>query len=185
MRRLASSCLTIALVLTASSALAQSAAPTHVPLSNFAMPSFSAEAEPPQARIPVPSRGFVIRLYAAGWLGGGDGFSIGGGAGFFPFDSNQHEIQVNVGFLHIEGGNGYAFDFDYLYNFRLSGKNYTPYAGAGVNFADACEGCDGDAAFQIGGGIKKPLRNGRELFGEIYFAFFGDTTTILRGGVGF
>ena len=185
MRRLASACLIGAFVLTASAAMAQTA-PLSAPLSNFALPAFSTSAEPPQARIATPSRGFVIRLFAAGWLGGADGFSVGGGAGFFPFANKQHEIQANIGFLHLEGDNGYTLDFDYLYNFRLSGKNYTPYAGAGVNFADCGGGCNGDAAFQMGGGIKRPLRNGRELFGEIYFAFFDDnTTTILRGGIGF
>lgn len=187
MKRLASSGMIAALVLTASTAMAQAPEPITAPLANFALPTFSVEApEPPQARIPVPSRGFVIRLFAAGWLGKADGFSAGGGAGFFPFANKQHEIQGNLAFLHLEGDNGYTLDFDYLYNFRLSGKNYTPYAGAGVNIADCGGGCDGDAAFQMGGGIKKPLRNGRELFGEIFFAFFdGNTTTILRGGVGF
>jgi hypothetical protein len=142
----------------------------------------AAGLETAQARSALPQRGFFVRGFGGFWVGSGEGVVLGGGIAALPLRSDQHEINGNVAFQRVESTNGFGVDVNYLYNFRLEGgERFTPYVGAGINVAHFSS--DTEAALQIGGGIKRPLRNGRELFVEAFFPFFYDTPLIARGGL--
>jgi hypothetical protein len=74
----------------------------------------------------------------------------------------------------------------------------TPFAAAGINITHFSNGdcddlkdvlgvdfdCGGtNAALQLGGGIKKPMTNGKEVFLELYFVLDSGSPVIIRGGV--
>ena len=145
------------------------------------------------------ARKYIPRVFAGVWTGAGDGFLLGGGVSTRPFSEEKHEIQGNVALNRVEGSNGLGIDIDYLYNFSPpSTASVTPFAAAGLNithFGGDCGDledilgvdfdCGGtEAALQIGGGIKKPLTNGKEVFVEVYFVLNDSSPVLIRGGIG-
>ena len=137
-----------------------------------------------QARGSGAARKYVLRAFAGFWLGSGDGVELGGGVSTRPFSDAKHELQGNGSFLRVESENAFVIDANYLYNFL--GNNvgeFAPYAGGGLIIAFPAVG-ESDAGLQIGGGLKKPFGNGKEFFGELYFAFVFDNPVILRAGIG-
>jgi len=146
------------------------------------------------------ARKYIPRVFAGVWVGAGDGFLFGGGVSTRPFSEEKHEIQGNVALNRVEGSNGLGVDVDYLYNFSPpSRSSVTPFAAAGINITHFSNGdcddlkdvlgvdfdCGGtNAALQLGGGIKKPMTNGKEVFVELYFVLDSGSPVIIRGGVG-
>ncbi len=146
------------------------------------------------------ARKYIPRVFAGLWLNDdANGFTLGGGASLHPFTDAKHEIQGNVAYNRVDGSNGFGLDIDYLYNFTGSKAGaFTPYAGGGLNVTHFSGDCGNvssvlgisvdcgstDSALQIGGGVKKPLTNGKDFFVEGYIVFFDSTTFILRAGLG-
>jgi len=159
----------------------------------------SAAAAAAQAARTGTARKYIPRVFAGLWTSAGTGFLVGAGVSTRPFSEEKHEIQGNASYNHVEGSNGFGVDIDYLYNFsRPSTSTVLPFAAAGLNinhFGGGCGdledllgvdlNCGGtDAALQIGGGFKKPLKSGKEFFGELYFVLSDSNPILLRAGIG-
>lgn len=143
---------------------------------------------------------FIPRVFAGLWTSSGTGFQLGAGVTTHPFSEYKHEIQGNLSYLHVESSNGFGLDVNYIYNFLdTRAGSYTPYAGAGLNLAHFGNGCGDveddlgvdldcsstDTNLQIGGGLKKPISNGKEFFGEVWFVLGNNfSPIIIRAGLG-
>jgi hypothetical protein len=148
----------------------------------------------------IAGQRFIPRVFAGLWTSSGTGFQVGAGVTTHPFSEYKHEIQGNLSYLHVEDSNGFGLDVNYIYNFLdTTAGSYTPYAGAGLNLVhfgnSACGDVEDDldvdldcgttdTNLQIGGGLKKPLSGGKEVFGEIWFVLGDFNPIIIRAGLG-
>ena len=115
-----------------------------------------------------------------------------------PLDSLRQQI-IRAWLAHELLIDGDILFPSYLYNFSPpSRSSVTPFAAAGINITHFSNGdcddlkdvlgvdfdCGGtNAALQLGGGIKKPMTNGKEVFLELYFVLDSGSPVIIRGGV--
>lgn len=142
-------------------------------------------ALPQTAAATGPRRQFFVRP-AAGFLAfeGGVGFVIGAGIAGTPFGTEQAEVAGDFSFVNFEGASGAYGSGNFIYNFRLQGQQFTPFAGAGLGIFNG--GGETDFGFQVLGGIQAPINDRMAFRGEIRFVFIeGSAATIVLGGISF
>jgi opacity protein-like surface antigen len=156
--------------------------------SAFANVSFAADQQRTPAR-PAASSSSEMKVYGRAQIGflnvgGSTGLDLGAGITTQPFNNKKVEVLVDGNFVRIEGFNGLYISGNAVYDFVLTNEKVTPYAGAGIGILHFSE--DTQTKLQILGGIKVPMQNKREFFGELRILFTdGDTTTFVIGGIRF
>jgi hypothetical protein len=134
----------------------------------------------------------VPRVFIGFNTGAGDSaFLIGGGIATHPLMDRRHEFQFNFDWQIFDNDRtSVGFDLDYYYNFHDKLGEFSPYAGGGLVLThfmfDECEGdcSETKTNFLLGGGIRKRMKNGKELFGELQIVFGDYSPVIFRGGIG-
>ena len=153
----------------------------------WSAPLLAQQNEP--SGLSVPSRGYFIRLFTGPYsIGSTMGLGFGGGVAARPFSNIASEVAGTFDLARISGVNVYQGAVNYFYNFDLSGKTFTPAAGAGLVFARAVQGDASDAALalQLLGAVDMPVRDKRVVRGEMRLQLFsGDTAVVVLGGLSF
>lgn len=142
-------------------------------------------SQPVPVSAPV-ERPYFVRVFGGLWSGGNTtGFGLGGGVAGRPFGNDQAEVLGDFAWVRAQATNGYVGSADFLWNFDLSGQNFTPAGGAGMVFATATFK-ELVLGFQLLGSLEVPISDRRAFRGEVRFKFFSGGTVIgLFGGLSF